>query len=87
MTSILSRIFPNRSGKPAPTQGDRAYAAVMGESDDLLKRMRENSGSTDAARAVMADVWSQHHNVPFMTTVVEAVQEAMAPLKQSPTDQ
>ena len=57
-------------------KGDLAYAEVMQESDDLLKRMRETSNSTDAARAVMADIWSQNHNVPFLTTVYESVQEA-----------
>ena len=76
MTGIFGKIFPDRQGQPAPMKGDLAYAEVMQESDDLLKRMRETSNSTDAARAVMADIWSQNHNVPFLTTVYESVQEA-----------
>lgn len=63
---------------------DAAYSRAMSASDDLIQRMHENSRSTDAARAVMADIWAQNHNVPFMTTVYEAVQEAKAPLKQKP---
>lgn len=76
MTSIFGRIFPDRGGEPAPSKGDRAYAAVMDESDEILRHMRESSRSTDAARAVMADIWQQNHNVPFLTTVYESVQEA-----------
>ena len=76
MTNLLDRIFPDRGGAPAPSRGDLAYAKAMHESDDLLKKMREASKSTDAARAIMADVWSQNHNVPFLTTVYESVQEA-----------
>lgn len=75
MTSILGKIFPDRAGEPVPSKGDRAYAAVMAESDDLMKHMRQASGSTDAARAIMADIWAQNHNVPFLTTVYESTQE------------
>lgn len=77
MTSILGRIFPDRTGGPVvPSRGDIAYADAMRESDDLLRRMRESSGSSDAARAIMSDVWAQSHNIPFLTTVYESVQEA-----------
>ncbi len=86
MTSILGKLFPDRRGAPVPTRGDVAYAAAMGESDDLLERMHQNSRSTDVARAVMADIWSQNHNIPFLTTVVETVQEMKAPIAQRPED-
>jgi hypothetical protein len=58
----------------------------MAVSGDVLERMRQTSRSSDPARAVMADIWAQHHNVPFMTSVVETVEEMKAPLKQSPFD-
>lgn len=72
MTSILGRIF----GRKPESRGDGAYREAMRVSGDLLRRMGEHSASTDAARAVMADVWAQHRNIPFLTTVYEAVQEA-----------
>lgn len=76
MTSILGRLFGRR---PAP---DDSYARAMIISGDLLTRMREASESTDAARAVMADVWAQNNNVPFLTTVYEAAQEAKSSIEQ-----
>mgnify|MGYP003385503432 CR=1 FL=1 len=77
MTSILGRIFGQRpSPPPLPSKADSAYARTMAFSDDLLRRMQDNSRSTDAARAIMADVWAQNRNIPFMTTVFESVAEA-----------
>lgn len=67
---LLDRILPRRRGA-----SDLAYQQAMGVSDDLIRRMRQHSASNDAARAVMADVWSQRHNVPFMTSTYETVQE------------
>lgn len=86
MTSILSRIFGGHADAPVPNKGDMAYAAAMVESDELLRRLRESADSTDAARAVMADIWAQNYNVPFLTTVTEAVQEMKSPIEQRPSD-
>lgn len=69
---MLDRLF----GRRRESRGDVAFREAMRESSDLITRMRDNSNCNDAARAIMADVWSQHHNVPFLTTVYEAVQEA-----------
>lgn len=74
MTSILGRIFPDRGGAPAPTRGDQAYAEAMNESDDLRKRLQEAGNS--AAGTIVTDVWAHRRNMPFLTTVHEAVQEA-----------
>jgi hypothetical protein len=68
---LLSRIFPPRSRAEA----DAAYNRAVGASDDLIQRMRDSAPTTAAARAVMADVWAGHRNIPFLTTVYEAVQE------------
>lgn len=57
-------------------KGDIAYEQAMRASADLLHRIREAGRESDAAREVMADVWSQSQNIPFMTTVYQAVQEA-----------
>lgn len=80
MTSILGRLFGYR-----PVEDD-TYARAIAVSSDLLARMRAASRSSDPARAVMADLWYQRHNVPFLTTVHEAVQEAKSPLEQKPED-
>lgn len=84
MRGMLARIFRSRAAEPAPSKGDVAYEAAMNESDELLKQMRNASSSSDAARAVMADVWAQNHNVPFLTTVYETVQEMKSGTDQKP---
>jgi hypothetical protein len=86
MTSILGRIFGAKPPRAieAPAAADAAYVAAMRESDDLLAKMRAAYGSTDPVRQAMADIWAQHHNIPFMTTIHETVQEMNAPLKQKP---
>jgi hypothetical protein len=72
---LLSRIlFPRRRGN-----SDVAYKQAMGVSSDLINRMREYSNSNDAARAVMADIWAQHNNIPFMTSVYQTVEEMKVP--------
>lgn len=86
MTNILGKMFPDRSGQPAPTNGDAAYEAAMCASAELLERMREASGSNDPARAVMADIWAQNRNMPFLTAVVETVEEMKSSIEQKPTD-
>lgn len=58
------------------TRGDIAYDRAMKASSDLLVRIKEAGREMDVARSVMADVWSQAENTPFMTTVYQAVQEA-----------
>lgn len=67
-------LHPRRGGA-----SEIAYNQAMGETDDLIQRMRSYSGSNDAARAVMADVWAQRHNVPFLTSTFETVEEMKGP--------
>ena len=83
--SLLMRLIGwfHRHG---PSQGDVAYRRAMAASDEVIRCMREASGSKDVARAVMADLWAQSHNVPYMTTVYEAAQEMKAPLAQRAND-
>jgi len=76
---ILGQFF----GNSAPSRADRAFGAAMQISDDLISTMRETSKSKDVFRAIMADIWAQHHNIPFMATVYEAVRE----MKSATTDQ
>ena len=79
MKWILCRMFC----RPVDGEGDSRYREAMMTSGDLLARMRESSTSTDPARAVMADIWAQHNNIPFMTTVYEAVQEMKSATSES----
>ncbi len=58
------------------TKGDLAYERAMDASADLLFRIREAGRETDVARSMMSDIWTQSENVPFMTTVYQAIQEA-----------
>lgn len=86
MTSILGRIFGGHAETPQPSRGDMAYAAAMDESETLLKMLRHSARSTDAARAVMADIWAQNRNMPFLTSVMEVVEEMNSPMQQRPGD-
>jgi hypothetical protein len=78
MTSILGKIFGTRKSPPplSPGPGEVAFEKVMSESRALRAKLRAASQSTDAARAIMADVWEQSRNTPFIVTVFEAVEEA-----------
>ena len=67
-------IFGNLFARP-PSPGDAAFNQATRANSELISHMREASNSNDAARALMADIWSQHHNIPFLTTVYQAVRE------------
>ena len=90
MTRLLDRILPavyipeTMPPMPPPMKGDLAFARAMQDSDDLLRKLRETSDVTMTARSIMADVLRQAHNVPFITTVYEAVQEMKAATDQKP---
>ncbi len=78
----LDRIF----GLRTPARGDNAYREAMKESAELSHMLRISARSTDAARALMADIWAQNNNIPFLTSVTETVQEMKSPLEQRPSD-
>jgi hypothetical protein len=80
--TLLERVFTKLRPSIA-SEGSDAAAHAMKVSSELLQRMREHSRSDDPARALMADIWSQRHNVPFITTVYEAAQEMNVPLAQN----
>lgn len=83
MTGLFAKLFG--SGNSA-TGAASKYETAMEISDELHRRMMAHSTGSDPARGVMADIWSQRNNVPFMTTVVEAVAEAGAAIQQRPED-
>lgn len=82
--TLLSKLFTKLRPSTA-SAGSRAAVEAMKVSTELLQRMRKHSASDDPARALMSDIWSQRHNVPFMTTMYESAQEMNSPLRQGDT--
>lgn len=66
------------------SEADRKFDAAMAASDDLIARMRAETGDADPARSLLRSIWAHRHNVPFMATVHEATAEMAAPLEQKP---
>lgn len=62
--------------------GTTAYRRAVQATDDLVRHMRESEASSDPARALMASIFLQRHNVPFLATVHEAVTEIETPIVQ-----
>ncbi len=81
MIEAIARALGIRSEPEARTEpeaarrGDDAYARAMSTSADLIEKLRKLNGTTEVARQVMSDVWDHRQNVPFLTTVYQAVQE------------
>lgn len=73
--TFLGQLFSRRV---ANGSGSAVAQEALAVSGDLIKQMQERSQSNDAARAVMADIWAQRHNIPYVTTVYEANQEMQA---------
>lgn len=59
----------------ATTSGSVMAQHAIAVSSDLIKQMQERSLSNDPARSLLADIWAQRHNVPYITTIFEANQE------------
>lgn len=66
---------------------DFKFDRAMAESEDLLARMAEARKSANPIQALTTALWRHRNNVAFMTTVVEAVEEAKAPIAQRADDQ
>ena len=75
--TILGRIF----GDHHMTAGQAAYNRAMKVTDDFIYQIR--NASNHPVRSVVSDIMSHADNVPFMTTVYEAVEEMkVIPLEQ-----
>jgi len=72
------QAFRRVLGPSPPSRGSAAYDTAMRISDELIEKMERASQSKDVVPAMMADIWLQRHNVPFVTTVYESVQEMKA---------
>lgn len=78
MIRDIWRLWTSR----CPTLAEEKYYRAMQMSSDLLRRIR-GERIHDPALMVVSDVISHRNNVPYMTTVYEAVEEVNAPLKQA----
>ena len=47
--------------------------------DEITEIMRQYSNGNDPVKGLMADLWRHRNNIPFMTTVFEAIQEVKQP--------
>ena len=70
--TLFSWLFSRRR---QPSPGIAAATKAIEHNDRLLRKMQEDSRSNVPARALMADIWAQRHNVPFMTTMYESARE------------
>jgi hypothetical protein len=60
---------------PSTSESTENFRAAIRVSKDLIDQMRKDQDSRNPVTALMADIWMQRHNMPYMTTIYEAVQE------------
>jgi hypothetical protein len=73
---FMSRLFtaPRRRDP-----SDIAYQKAMEISDDLITRMRDSTIAGDINRSLLTTLLAHRHNIPFLTSVYETVQEMDVP--------
>lgn len=84
MMSSISSWINRHLFTAAPARGVVAYERAIGASNELIDKFEEASKSRDPIRAMFADMWLERHNVPYASTIYEAHQEMIAPLRQKP---
>ena len=60
-----------------PAKFDQAIQA----SDVLISALRHHSSNGHPLLTAFVDLWRLRHNTPIVTTIYEAYQEMMAPMK------
>lgn len=75
---VLLRILEWTSR--CPTSSDEKYRLAMITSGEVLELISAKAG--DPARDMVADIFANRDNVPYLTTAYEALQEMNAPVKQ-----
>lgn len=63
------------------TISDTKFDLAMMASADLISCLKE-SGSSPVL-SIFSDLWAERHNVPIITTMYEAAQEMLSPIRQS----
>jgi len=67
----MLKFFRKKEHFIAMSKADNAIAMV----DDITNRMRSYSAGPDPIKGLMSDLWQHRNNIPFVTTVYEAIQE------------
>lgn len=80
MMAALARLARDVFGLPQTPPPPATFDRAMRESESLILQMRAEvmqraAQDTHPIRAMMADLWLQRHNVPFLTTVHETIAE------------
>jgi hypothetical protein len=73
---FFSALF---SPRDAAGVAEVAYQKAMWVSDDLLEKLRHPSATNAASRALLHTLLEHQHNIPFLTSVYETVQEVDVP--------
>lgn len=81
MTSILGRIFGTKNGNGAEVSRDSVDRAIEA-SDELIGRMRAAAAEEPPVQQMVAELFDQQHNAPYILTVFEAHQEMNAAVRQ-----
>jgi hypothetical protein len=82
---MLARLWRMLRPWQASERGAAAFDQAMRTSGDLIGRFKHASESDDPIRAMFADMWLERHNVPYVTTMYQANQEMIQPLRQQST--
>jgi hypothetical protein len=84
--SVLDRIKRFLTSTPEHQSTPGVNRAIQ-ISSELISKMRKDQNSKHPVTAMMADLWMQRHNVPYVTTVYEAAQEMDAAVAFSAKEQ
>jgi hypothetical protein len=68
----LFKWFKRDMAQPALDRADKAIRIA----DELTNAMRHYRSSNDAVESLIIDLRRHRRNIPFITTVYEAIQEA-----------
>lgn len=63
--------FKRHTFSPAVEKADTAIKMA----DELTVEMKRYSSGDDPIKSLISDLWRHRNNVPFVTTVYEAIQE------------
>lgn len=78
MNFLGGLLFPQR-GEGA----GYAYWQAVRVSDDLLNHLRNPAAADEPSRSLFVVLWEKRHNIPFLTSVYETVQEMDLPPKSN----
>lgn len=63
-------------------RADQKYEAAMQETADVINRLRDPHAPRPLVIEIFKELWRERHNAPVMTTIYQAYQEMMSPVRQ-----